>query len=87
MRAEKCVTLCHMERASVRDLHLKTTALLKSVSDGHSFIIERHGVPVAELRPISEERKGRPLADREAYFRRLKPSKGDAGRMLEEDRR
>ena len=80
-----------MGRASVRDLHLKTTALLKSVSDGHSFIIERHGerhgVPVAELRPISEERKGRPLPDREAFFRRLKPSKGDAGRMLEGDRR
>ena len=78
--------MLHMERATVRDLHLNTSALVKSVVGGQTFIIERHGVPVAELRPISESPVGRPLPNREAFIRKLRPSKTDSGRMLEEDR-
>ena len=75
-----------MERTSVRELHLNTSALIKSVKQGQTYVIELRGVPVAELAPISERRKGRPLPDREEFIRKLRPSKTDSGRMLEEDR-
>ena len=74
-----------MEKASVRDLHLKTSALIKEVAKGQTYIIESRGVPVAELRPISERRRGRRLPDREAFIRTL-PRGGDIGKILEEDR-
>ena len=74
-----------METASVRDLHLKTSAMLKEVAKGQVFVIENHGVPVAELRPITATRSTK-LPDREAILRRLPVSKTDSGRMLEEDR-
>jgi antitoxin (DNA-binding transcriptional repressor) of toxin-antitoxin stability system len=77
--------MLHMERASVRDLHLKTSALLKEVEEGQTFVIENRGVPVAELRPFSQI-KVRKLPDRSAFLKTLRPSKTDSGRILEEDR-
>lgn len=76
----------HMLRASIRDLHLKTSALMKQVAGGETCIIESRGVPVAELRPLPERGGGRPLPDREAFIRTLPESKTDSGRILEEDR-
>lgn len=78
--------MCHMEKASVRDLHLKTSAMIKNVAQGQTYVIESRGVPVAELRPMAERRIGKRLPDREAFFRKLPPSKTDSGRILEEDR-
>ena len=75
-----------MEKASVRDLHLKTSALIKEVAKGQTYIIESRGVPVAELRPISERRPGRRLPDREEFIKTLPMSKTDSGRIMEEDR-
>lgn len=77
--------MCHMETASVRELHLKTSALIKSVAEGQTYVIEYRGKPVAELRPISEVRHRNPLPDREAFFRTLRRT-NDIGRILEEDR-
>jgi len=74
-----------METASVRDLHLKTSALLKQVASGQTFVIENRGKPVAELRPVTEQRS-RKMPDREALIRKLPLSKTDSGRILEEDR-
>jgi antitoxin (DNA-binding transcriptional repressor) of toxin-antitoxin stability system len=76
----------HMERASVRDLHLKTSALIRNVVEGQTYVIESRGVPVAELRPISARRPTSKLPDREAFIRKLPKSKTDTGRILEEDR-
>jgi len=75
-----------MERATVRDLHLKTSALLKEVGEGQTFIIENRGVPVAELRPITGQRSRSKLPNREAFIRTLPISKTDSGRIMEEDR-
>jgi antitoxin (DNA-binding transcriptional repressor) of toxin-antitoxin stability system len=76
----------HMERASVRDLHLKTNALIKNVAQGQTYVIESRGVPVAALRPITERRPTSKLPDREAFIRTLPMSKTDIGHILEEDR-
>ena len=78
--------MCHMEKASVRDLHLKTSAMIKNVAQGQTYVIESRGVPVAELRPITERRVLKRLPDREAFIRKLPFSKLDSGRILEEDR-
>jgi hypothetical protein len=47
-------------------------------------IIEKSGVPVAELRPLEEKAPPR-LPNREAIISRMKRA-GDSGRILEEDR-
>ena len=79
--------MCHMERTTVRELHLNTSGLIKAVAKGQTYVIELRGKPVAELRPLPEGRRmGRPLPDREAFIRRLPMSKTDSGRILEEDR-
>ena len=75
-----------MERVSVRDLRLKTSALLKNVAQGQTYIIESLGVPVAELRPIPTNRPTNKLPDREAFIRTLPRSGTDTGKILEEDR-
>ena len=75
-----------MEKTNVRELHLKTSALIKNVAQGQTYIIESRGVPVAELRPIQEPRRGAKLPDREAFIRKLPKGGTDSGRILEEDR-
>jgi hypothetical protein len=43
-RQELC-SLCHMKRTTVRELHLQTSAIVRAVADGESYIIEKLGVP------------------------------------------
>ena len=76
----------HMGLASVRELHHNTSALIKNVVRGESYVIESRGIPVAELRPISERAARRPLPDREAFLRKLPRTGTDIGKILEEDR-
>lgn len=75
-----------MEKTSVRELHLRTSALIKSVAQGQTYIIESRGVPVAELRPLAERRKGSGLPNREAFIKTLPKGGTDIGKILEEDR-
>src|SRR6266481_169190 len=47
--------MCHnrdMKKASIRDLHMRTGALVQEAADGEVIIIEKRGVPVAELRRL-----------------------------------
>jgi antitoxin (DNA-binding transcriptional repressor) of toxin-antitoxin stability system len=75
-----------MKRASVRDLHLNTSGIIKEIVAGQSFLIMKNGEPVAELRPIMDLPSTRKLPDREAFIRKLPQVKTDSGRILEEDR-
>lgn len=74
-----------MERVIVRVLRLKTSALIKNVAQGQTYVIESRGLPVAELRPITARRPTNKLPDREAFIRKL-PRTRDIGKILEEDR-
>jgi antitoxin (DNA-binding transcriptional repressor) of toxin-antitoxin stability system len=74
-----------MKSTNIRDLHINTSAIVKEVAEGESFIIVKHGVSVAELRPIPPVVRSPRLPDREAYIATLPPSL-DSGRILEEDR-
>jgi antitoxin (DNA-binding transcriptional repressor) of toxin-antitoxin stability system len=73
-------------KATVRELHLKTSEIVKQVVNGETFVIEKQGRPVAEIRPIPEHSLTSKLPDREAFFRSLTFVAADSGKILEEDR-
>ncbi len=75
-----------MKTASIRDLHIRTSELVREAADGTVIVIERWGEPVAELRPISKKRAQRRLPDMSEFWRRFPPVSTDSGRFLEEDR-
>ena len=77
--------MCHMKRTTVRELHLQTSAIVKAVLQGESYIVEKSGVPVAELRPIGQNSSRPKLPNREAILSKM-PRVPDSGRILEEDR-
>jgi antitoxin (DNA-binding transcriptional repressor) of toxin-antitoxin stability system len=74
------------KKATLRDLHLKTSEIVKQVADGETFVIEKQGTPVAELRPLSRQSPTARMPDREAFLRSLPRVKTDSGRILEQDR-
>jgi prevent-host-death family protein len=75
-----------MKTASIRDLHIRTSELVREAADGAVIVIERRGEPVAELRPISPKRTKPRLPVLTDLWRRFPPVAGDSGRFLEEDR-
>ncbi len=75
-----------MKRATVRDLHIRTSAIVLEVARGQTFVIEKRGVAVAELRPLRQLPPTRRLPNREALLAKL-PLTLDSGKILEEDRR
>lgn len=75
-----------MKKASVRELHIHTSELIREVGDGAVILIERRGEPVAELRPISKKTAKPRLPDMSDLWDRFPSVAGDSGRFLEEDR-
>jgi prevent-host-death family protein len=73
-----------MRSSTVRELHLKTSEIVRQVAAGESFVIEKRGVPVAEIRPLSERPKPR-MPNREALIM-SGPETMDSGLILEQDR-
>jgi antitoxin (DNA-binding transcriptional repressor) of toxin-antitoxin stability system len=73
-----------MKFSKVRELHLKTSEIVRQVVAGESFIIEKRGDPVAEFRPISDQPRPR-MPNREALIM-SGPETMDSGRILEQDR-
>lgn len=75
-----------MRRASIRDLHIRTSELVREAADGAVILIERRGDAVAELRPISKKRSKTQMPDLSDVWRRFPSVATDSGRFLEEDR-
>lgn len=73
-----------MKSSTVRELHLKTSEIVRQVAEGESFIIQKRGVPVAEIRPISSRPAPR-MPDREAFIM-SGPETMDSALILEQDR-
>ena len=82
-----------MRKTSLRELHINTSELVREAEQGGTIVIERRGVPVAELRPVSP---GSPLsqaklaqifADMEenVWSMHLRPMT-DSTTIIEEDR-
>jgi antitoxin (DNA-binding transcriptional repressor) of toxin-antitoxin stability system len=79
-----------MRRASIRDLHSRTSELVRAAECGETVVIERRGRAVAELRPTN--RKSRrphrqpPLPDHRDLWDRLPKTTGDSTQYISEDR-
>ncbi len=80
-----------MRKASVRELHIHTSELVREASDGGTILIERRGEAVAELRPISSPprmpagKKARIFNSMRKIWARM-PQVSDSTKILEEDR-
>ena len=75
-----------MKTASIRDLHIRTSELVREAADGAVILIERRGQAVAELRPIPKRRAKPRLPEMTDLWRRFPSVTTDSGRFLEEDR-
>lgn len=76
--------MCNMKSPTIREFHSETSEIVRQVAEGESFIIQKRGVPVAEIRPISDRPKPR-MPDREALIM-SGPETMDSGLILEQDR-
>jgi antitoxin (DNA-binding transcriptional repressor) of toxin-antitoxin stability system len=74
-----------MRTVNVRELHLRTGAIVDRVAAGEIVTVERRGAKVAELRPVSDP-AARPLPDRTLLLARFPKLRGDSGSFLEQDR-
>jgi antitoxin (DNA-binding transcriptional repressor) of toxin-antitoxin stability system len=74
-----------MKQTTVRELHLRTGAIVEQAARGRVIRILKRGVPVAELRPISSTAPVRGLPDRRALLATF-PKVPDSGLWLEENR-
>jgi len=81
-----------MRKASIRDLHIRTSELVREAADGCVIVIERRGEPVAELRPLSDKSKLTPEAKKRIWAQMAKartsmpPMHDNTTRFIEEDR-
>jgi prevent-host-death family protein len=75
-----------MKTTSVRELHIRTSELVREAAEGRVIVIERRGEPVAELRPLSKKTSRSQLPDLTDLWRRLPVVSTDSGQFLEEDR-
>ncbi len=75
-----------MATASIRDLHIRTSELVREATAGTVIVIERRGEPVAELRPLTKETATPRLPDLTEFWRSMPSVPGENGRFLEEDR-
>lgn len=75
-----------MKKTSIRDLHIRTSEIVREASEGSVIVIERRGEPVAELRPITKRRRKAKLPDMTEFWRSFPSVPTDSGRFLEEDR-
>jgi len=75
-----------MKKASIRDLHIRTSELVRDASEGAVIIIERRGEPVAELRPLMRSSRPGKLPDMSRFWNEFPQLTGDSTRFIEEDR-
>jgi prevent-host-death family protein len=77
-----------MKKASIRDLHMRTGALVQEAADGKVIIIEKRGVPVAQLEPLRKLTAAEAFRELEqsGYFARMGKTNSNIDRLISEDR-
>ncbi|MBI3668050.1 MAG: hypothetical protein HY236_17765 [Acidobacteria bacterium] len=74
-----------MRRVNVRERHHRTGAIVDQVARGDVVVIEKRGVPVAEMRPVNPAPIGFPPS-RWDVLKKFPRLKGDSGRFISADR-
>jgi antitoxin (DNA-binding transcriptional repressor) of toxin-antitoxin stability system len=75
-----------MKKASVRDLHIRTSALVREAAGGDVIVIERRGEPVAELRPLTRQKPKVKFPDMTRLWAELPEVPADSTVFISEDR-
>jgi antitoxin (DNA-binding transcriptional repressor) of toxin-antitoxin stability system len=81
----------HVRKTSVRELHIRTSELVREAEAGGIIVIERGGEPVAELRPITAPSR-MPAGKKARIFDSVRdiwarmPQVGDSTNIIAEDR-
>jgi len=75
-----------MKKASIRDLHIRTSELVRDASEGTVIVIERRGQPVAELRPLTKKKKKLKLPDMTKFWASMPQVAGDSTEYISVDR-
>ena len=77
-----------MRTASIRDLHIKTSELVRDAANGEVIIIERRGEPVAELHPLKPKAAVPfPFEEMEKFWAKYPETvPGDSTDYISEDR-
>jgi prevent-host-death family protein len=75
-----------VRKVSIRDLHSRTSELVKEAERGETIVVERRGKAVAELGPISATQGTGRIPDMRAFWKSMPKLSVDSGRILEEDR-
>jgi antitoxin (DNA-binding transcriptional repressor) of toxin-antitoxin stability system len=75
-----------MKKASVRDLHIRTSALVREAAGGDVIVIERRGEPVAELRPLTKQKPKVKFPDMTRLWAELPEVPADSTVFISEDR-
>jgi antitoxin (DNA-binding transcriptional repressor) of toxin-antitoxin stability system len=76
-----------MRQVNVRKLHEETGRLVDAAHAGELIVIEKRGVPVAELRGLRGRRVPVKVPDFARRYARFPRVTTDSARFLEEDRR
>lgn len=72
-------------RVNLRELHRRTGAVVDRAAQGDVVVIEKRGVPVAEIRPVGPAAPGFP-AEHWEKLKRFPRFSDDSGRFVSEDR-
>ena len=75
-----------MGRASIRDLHIRTSELVRDAAAGAVIVIERRGEPVAELRPLPKRPAKLKFPNMGRIWKTFPQLSGDSTHFVEEDR-
>lgn len=79
-----CETMRDM-RINVRELHRRTGFVVDRVASGDVVVVEKRGVPVAEMRPARPSAPGFPAGHWEA-MKRFPRFRDDSGKFVSESR-
>ena len=75
-----------MRKASIRDLRIRTSELVRDAENGEVIVIERRGEPVAELRALTTKRKQPPFPDMTEFWKKYPQPTSDSTDLISEDR-
>jgi antitoxin (DNA-binding transcriptional repressor) of toxin-antitoxin stability system len=75
-----------MKKTNIRSLHLNTSSIVREVEEGETYVLEKNGVAVAEIKPRDTQPMHRQIPNRDRILARFPQIASDSGSLLEEDR-
>ena len=74
-----------MRKASIRELHIRTSEFVRAAENGEVIVIERRGQPVIELHPIGKKKRQIQFPDMRRFWEGPQIA-SDSTQVISEDR-